>query len=830
MANRQKFAFAKRGAAAMLAVTLVSSMTPVMALAQSGEAGVSSAIEAQAQKTAVDDQMVEGQEYTVNITWSDDYGMGTKYLGTQAQVSYENGSYTVKLTIQDSENYSKIGDLTYNGVAFKQHNGVYTITGVESLKEVLAVSLFVAAMPLTPVVNLAIDYTQLPNNGDVTDPTPGEETDASALESLVASAAEIEQGKKTDAAWNALQDAIDSARSTLADEGATQAAIDVAVVSLQGAIAAFDASGDAVEDGMKVGETYSVPVSFTQADGSESMAGKMIGKDAVVVPQEDGSYQVTLVVDSGSKGGYYFKALTFAGQAAAKTYDQAGNYVFTGTVGSLDDSVEVGFTYYVYGMGLSMTHGANATFDADSASEGEAITPAVGVNKADLNAAIAVARAFTQGQKSDDAWNALQTAIATAELAAGNDLVPQVGVDGTLDKLADAITAFKKSADIEDPAPSENEYGMEVGKTYTASVSYAGTGAWASAGDMLNQMVAKYFGNTVESSLLDDGTYNVVVYFGGSSGFSAAIGDITYDGQAIKQSADKTYTVNVPSLGQAIDLSLHVGGSMNADITYAMTVDTSTLQEKAGEPGGEAPSVDKAALQSVVDQAAAIAQGKKADAAWESFQSTLAAARAVLNDANASQDAVNGAAASLREAMERFNASVDVMFQVGHTYQVPMTLFKQGSLTEKSMAAERFGDTALVRPQSDGTFKVTIAATDEGLGYISWLKYNGTQLSQNGNQFTMSIAAAENDTVIPLEMSVSLMQQLGVGQSQTADLHLYLSQAKDLGVNQGNLSASSSNLAQTGDPVAGVAALAIGVGVAGAAAAVAARRRFSLRK
>lgn len=824
MANRQKFAFVKRGAAAMLAVTLVSSMSPTLALAQGGASGESTAIEAQAQEKAVDDQMVEGQEYTVNITWSGN--MMAQYFESQAQVSYKDGSYVVKLAIKDPSSYSMIGDITYEGTAFHQNNGVYAIAGVESVKEPLAVGVYVVPMQGSRDVTFTIDYTQLPNNGDVTDPTPGEEADTSALESLVASAESMEQGKKTDAAWDALQDAIESARTTLADEGATQAKIDAAVVTLQAAVNVFNASGDVVEGGLEVGKTYALPVAFTQANGSPSMAGDMIGKSAVVVPQEDGSYRVTLVVSSGAKGGYYFKALTFAGQPATKTYDQAGNYVFTGTVDSLGNSVEVGFTYYVYGMGLSMTHSANATFDVGSASEGEAIVPAVGVNKADLNAAIAATKAFTQGMKSDDAWSALQVALASAEAAAGNELIPQMGIDGTLDRLAAAITAFKTSADVVTPAPSENEYGMVAGKTYTASVSYAGTGEFASdsMNAMLQQMVSKYFGNTVGVSLLEDGTYDVVISFGGTSGYSSAIGDITYGGKAVKQSADKTYTVNVPSLDQAIDLGLHVGGSMNMDATYAMTVDTSTLKEKAGEPGGQV-SIDKAALQSAVDQAAAITQGKKADAAWDGFQNTLAAARAVLNDANASQDAVNGAVASLREAMERFSASVDVMFQVGHTYQVPMTLFKQGSLTEKSMAASRFGDTALVRPQSDGTFKVTIAATDEGLKYISWLKYNGAQLSQSGNQFTTSISSAESDTVIPLEMSISMMPS-----SQIADLHLYLSQARDLGVNQGDLAASSSNLAQTGDSVTGVAVLAVGVAIAGAAAAVAARRRFSLRK
>lgn len=81
--------------------------------------------------------------------------------------------------------------------------------------------------------------------------------------------------------------------------------------------------------------------------------------------------------------------------------------------------------------------------------------------------------------------------------------------------------------------------------------------------------------------------------------------------------------------------------------------------------------------------------------------------------------------------------------------------------------------------------------------------------------------------MIPIEMAITMMQQLGIGQSQTADMHLYLSQAKDLGTGQASLAASSSNLAQTGDSTTGAATLAVGAVAAGIAVAATARRRLS---
>ena len=90
------------------------------------------------------------------------------------------------------------------------------------------------------------------------------------------------------------------------------------------------------------------------------------------------------------------------------------------------------------------------------------------------------------------------------------------------------------------------------------------------------------------------------------------------------------------------------------------------------------------------------------------------------------------------------------------------------------MAAKYFGDTALVRPQSDGTFKVSFSATSEGANHIISLAYNGSDLAKSGNQYTVSIPKADSDTVVPISMTIKEMEQLGGG-AQIADMHLKLS-------------------------------------------------------
>lgn len=1002
MRSRQGFSFAKRGAAVMLAATLTAGMVPTMALAQVGDAGSAAA---SAVATGDGFYLEEGKSYSVPVAWlnasTGTESMAASYLSKTATVSYGNGVYDIRVSAND-KGMSELLGMTYDGgtPAVSTGEGEFQILS-NSLGGTIAVSLTIKTMQDMGMgavgVNLSLDTSSLPT--EAPEP-PAPSVDKSQLESAIAAARAVEQGDKTAEAWEALQSAIATAEAAFGNSAIPQAGVDAVTSRLTEAVQAFNDSVDVAPDPepspepepdpgtdpepgdqLEAGKTYTVPLSFTDASGKPSMAGNMLNPNATV-QVNDGSCTVTLVVKAGDA--YEFRALTLGADKAPTvlTRDADGNYVFTGTLDSIDGTVEVGFTYYVAAMNREMTHSAFATFDVSGATEdsatpepdpepspepdpepepspepspdpkpepdpnpdgdggsdqtivegkeypaaitwakfgemasrfmeseaivvyqdgvftvklpvtatgaaasgfaleydgtkyfvkdgafelifkelpasievalssdnmpmtisdtitfdmsnvpnvddgnGDGDNEVAKVDKTKLNEALAAAKELVKGSKTDEAWSALQSAIAAAEKAAANESMPQKGIDAVTAQLSAAVEAFKSSADKETPS---GQYGMEVGKTYTASVSYEGMGSFAGMNDMLQQMVTKYFGTAVELNLLEDGTYDVVVYFGGSTGYDDAIGDLSYNGQAVKQSANRTYTINVPSLEDALAMTLHVGGTMNMDITYAMTVDTSTIALKNGDT--PVASVDKSTLQNLIDQASAMTQGKKSDAAWESFQSTLAAARAVLNDANASQDAVNEAATSLKEAIDRFNASESVMFQVGHTYEVPIAFFKQGSVTEKSMAAQYFGDTALVRPQENDTFTVSFAATEQGLEYIKSLSYQGAAVSQSGNQFTLSIPTAQNDTVIPIDMSVTMMAQLGIGQSQVADMHLYLSQARDLGTGQSGVAASSSNLAKTGDGVAGLATLAGGTLVAGAAVAMTARRRMAQRK
>ena len=379
-------------------------------------------------------------------------------------------------------------------------------------------------------------------------------------------------------------------------------------------------------------------------------------------------------------------------------------------------------------------------------------------------------------------------------------------------------------------------------------VTYSGTGAYASLQSTLDNMVGGYFGYSVYVTPLSDGSYDVVVYFGGTKGYSSAVEDMTYEGETISQSDDTTYTINVDSLDEEIDLSLYVGGSMDMTVTFAINldVDSATLISSASSDDDESSdddsssttvAVDKSSLESLLETADALTQGSKTDDAWETLQEAIEDAQAVYDDDDATQAEVSKAVAALNSAIETFNNSSEATtsssssttttgWQVGHTYEVPMTFLKDGS-SETSMAAQYFGDTALVYVLSDGSLQVTFAATDEGLEEVTAISYNGTAVTQDGNQFTFVIPASYSDTAIPLEMTINTMTLLGVG-AQTADLYLYLSQAEDLGTGLEDMEASStSSLADTGDSTDSAVVAVAFAGAAAAGLAVYARRRSS---
>ena len=502
-------------------------------------------------------------------------------------------------------------------------------------------------------------------------------------------------------------------------------------------------------------------------------------QDKVKVTPKNGVYYVELTANSlGEKA--TLGDVTYDGKVVDKAVHEDGSVTYTLPLPSVDGTYDFTFSYTITAMNRTNTHDFQLVLDGGTYSGGTT-DPGQDEQKVDktaLNKAIVAAKAIEQGKKTDEAFNTLKEAIATAEKAAANDKIPQAGVDAVTEQLKAAVEAFNTSKDAEVPAPTPSEeetvttadgFKLVAGKEYTLPVSFinATTGEQSTA--------ANFMEDTATVSYVD-GSYSVSVTPNAQG--KQFLTAMTYAGKAAVQNADGSFTVSgVPAIDKDITVSVTMPGGT---VDMGVRLDTTSLPTASGEPVTPQPPAGN-------------------------------------NNGSNGNDGNGGT------TTDPNGQQAEQGFQVGHTYQVPASWLKHNS-TEESMAAKYFGDTALVRPQSDGTFKVSFSATSEGADHIISLAYNGSDLPKSGNQYTVSIPKADSDTVVPISMTIKEMEQLGGG-AQIADMHLKLSQAKDLGTGQDNAVASSSKLlSQTGDNVAGVAGVAAVAAVAAGAAAVARRR------
>lgn len=765
--GKVRYTVVRKGTSLVLAATLATGMVPALALAQDAGNGAAP-VAAQAENGFTP---VEGTVYTVQVKWlkadSDSSSMMGAYFSTTAKAVYQNGKYAVSLTANESG--KNMGVKLISGGSelpyVDNSDGTRTFT-VSALKlDALTFQVTVPGMPMTPSARAVFDTSSIDEGVDI----PSYE-DAFTL---------YFKGSKYDVS------------RSFSDKVKVTASNGSYIIELTAkSLGEGNTLGDVTYQGKKVAKTvnkdgsatYSIPVSSI-TDTYDITFGYTVS-----IPNRGtmtNLHPFQLVVGNAAPNVSFVDRTGLTSEIVkAEAVEQGGktDKAFSALQQAIADAYATvdaaDATDASIAAGVKAITGAVEAFNtsADKADPGQDEQK---VDKTALNAAIAAAKAIEQGKKTDEAFSTLQEAIATAEKAASNDKIPQAGVDAVTEQLKAAIETFNASKDAETPAPTPSEdqavttadgFKLVAGKEYTLPVSFIN----ATTGE---QSTAANFMEAAATVSYADGSYSVTVTPNAQG--KQFLTAMTYGGKSAVQNADGSFTISgVPAINKDITVSVTMPGGT---VDMGVRLDTTSLPTASGEPVTPQPP------------------------------------------ANNNNGGNNGGGA----AADPNGRQAEQGFQVGHTYQVPASWLKHNS-TEESMAAKYFGDTALVRPQSDGTFKVSFSATSEGANHIISLAYNGSDLAKSGNQYTVSIPKADSDTVVPISMTIKEMEQLGGG-AQIADMHLKLSQAKDLGTGQDNAVASSSKiLSQTGDNVAGVAGAAAVAAVA-AGAAVVARRRMQRR-
>ncbi|MET3617715.1 hypothetical protein ABID14_001349 [Peptoniphilus olsenii] len=225
------------------------------------------------------------------------------------------------------------------------------------------------------------------------------------LSNEIAAAKAIEQGKKTEEAFNTLKVAIASAEKVL-EEATEQTQLDEAVKTLKAAVKAFNESADKV-----------VPTPLEKEALTKEIAEAK-------------------KVEQGKKTDEAFNALKAAITSAEEVLNSASEQTaIDGAVTTLNKAIEA--------------------FKSSPDKEAQ-------LNKTDLDAKIKDADKISQGKKSEDAFKTLKAAIEAAKSVL-NSANTQEQINEALTNLNKAIEAFSNSADVNvTPGASEKVYTLPV--------------------------------------------------------------------------------------------------------------------------------------------------------------------------------------------------------------------------------------------------------------------------------------------------------------------------------------------------------------------------------
>ncbi|HIR43361.1 MAG TPA: hypothetical protein IAB86_08305, partial [Candidatus Aphodovivens avicola] len=173
--SRQVFStasFAKRGASVMLAATLAVGSVPAISLAQANLGMEGAPIALAAEGSGYDLEV--GKAYVVGATWSNDFNMGARFLGSQATVVFDGGSYAVKMTLADEgKQFIDSAILTFGGAQYRPDGeGTFTFP-FAALEDSFSLTITkMGDMPIQPTVQVSLDLSSLPVGQPEPEPEP----------------------------------------------------------------------------------------------------------------------------------------------------------------------------------------------------------------------------------------------------------------------------------------------------------------------------------------------------------------------------------------------------------------------------------------------------------------------------------------------------------------------------------------------------------------------------------------------------------------------------------------------------------------------------------
>lgn len=282
--------------------------------------------------------------------------------------------------------------------------------------------------------------------------------DKAELNAAIAQAAGTARGEASEVVWNLLQRALEEARNVAGDAYASQAAVDAQAVAL---LQAVDAVAGVPAFDFLEGGVYDLPATSVDAQGAPLQAGFAV--DVRATAANGGGYDVLLT--ASLEAGVSLEGITYGeGLAAQEITDGAGAAAraaavqtqrFSLTADTLDEPLPV--TYLVRtGEAAAQEVPGFLVFDTGCVDVVDESGVSL-VDRAALTQAIADAAAIEQGAKTDEAFAALQEAVAAAQAVLDDPQATQTDVKLAELALKDAVAAFQASEDAGDPGTDPGE-------------------------------------------------------------------------------------------------------------------------------------------------------------------------------------------------------------------------------------------------------------------------------------------------------------------------------------------------------------------------------------
>jgi hypothetical protein len=274
-----------------------------------------------------------------------------------------------------------------------------------------------------------------------------------------------------------------------------------------------------------------------------------------------------------------------------------------------------------------------------------------------LNNRIASAKAITKGNHTDASWNALQTAISTAEQVVNNSNSTQAQVNTAIVNINTAVNNLSSSSNV-----SKAELISEIAKAKAILRGTYTTVTWNALQTAITAADAVYNNVTATQTEVDTAVANLKVATDGLVNEPSIVNKTALEAKIAeaKAKARGNYTeITWNSLQTAITAGEAVKNNANAtqtEVDYALTVIDNAIKALIENIVPPHPEVDKVILNSTISNAKSINRGNASEEEWEKLKDAIAAAEAVVNNASSTQAQINEAIAKLENAIASFNA------------------------------------------------------------------------------------------------------------------------------------------------------------------------------